>query len=129
MKISMNTGIEQILHQEASAATEALPNDVNHLLPSEANLNSRLAGVFDDQHLDQVLLLLARPGVENPDTLKPEVFHRLFSEMPEGLRREAQAHSSAPETAAALEKAADLIDRDKDLISLLNLYRNLLVKS
>ena len=127
MKISIETGIEQILYEQSQVGEKNLPENINTLLPSEEHVNHELDKVFSATNLDDYLLALAKPEITNSDVLKPDVFHRLFSQLPDIL--DALSEDMDPECQQDLNNAAVLLKEEKDLINLLNLYRNLLVKS
>lgn len=127
MKLSLNTGIEQILYEKNSHFDKNLPENTNTILPSEDHVAEEIDKVFNTSRLEQTLMAMIKPELKNTDILKPDIFSRLFSQMPDTLYSIAEDMNQDNKT--ALTEAADLLSKDKDLFTLLNFYRNLLVKS
>jgi hypothetical protein len=125
MKVfSFDTGIEQILRQD-DLKSARLPDRTASLLPSEDHPSVRLNELFRAASLDRRILAFLKPELQDKNILIPARYHAILREVQERLKKEAEKRKSG-KGGDTLESAAELLEEEKELMVLLDTYRNLL---
>ncbi len=120
--LPLDVGIERILSDEAPD-TVRLPES-SPVVPGEACYEERLVKVLFPPSLEEQLVQSLRPEINNAELLTPARYHAM-PEQTESELLEAAEHLS-PGDQQPLRSAARLMDKQKELRDLLNMYRHLL---
>jgi hypothetical protein len=121
--LSFDVGIEQILQGDREPVK--LPELSSTLLPSLDHMNRRLEEVFKTVPLDHLILNSLKPTLKDPNILIPTRYQAMLARAVTALKR-AAAKRSGRSGGKAIEKAADQLETEKELMALLHLYRNIL---
>jgi len=121
---SLDRGIEQILGWDDLEGSR-LPDRTASLLPSEDHPSIRLNELFQAPSLDRRILATLKPDLQDKNILIPTRYHAILQDVHKKLKEEALKRKSE-KGGEALEHAAGLLEDEKELMALLDTYRNLL---
>ena len=126
--LSFDTGIERIL-QSIPKESSRLPGSNTQLLPSDVGIDHHLEKVFTAKSLDEHLLDSLKPSLHDRELFIPSQYKSMLSDTIDSLKMASSQKNLTAADRDSLYQAAKLVEEDKDLISLLSMYRNLLLKA
>jgi hypothetical protein len=125
MKVfSFDRGIERVL-QGGDPERTLLPSQRTSVQPSEKHPDVRLHQLFDAPSMDSRLLDGLKPDLHDKSILVPARYHAMLGKVHRWIR-EASEDGRGEEGRRILEEAAALLEEEKGLMDLLDIYRYIL---
>ena len=121
---SFENGIEGIIEGDYQDGVK-LPEVPPYMSPSVEHLSGRVDEIIRTPNLDYYLISSLEPDVQDQSILNPSRYHAILVEVHERMKQEADKRKGR-DAGRDLEKAAALLEEEKELRDLLNVYRNLL---
>lgn len=121
--ISFERGIDRIISTGERAQVE-LPRD-GRLAPSDRRVMPRLDQLLHTATLTDIVTGELAPRIEDRDLLLPDRFHRTLDEVREEV---ALASARHPDHRALFKAATALLDEERDMRGLLDMFRSALMK-
>ncbi len=122
--LALNTpiGLENILHKNSDSFR--LP-DFPYLQPSDRLFTDELSDIFSITTLDDYIYSNFRTVLRDTSLLTPKKFRNILLSLSASLILLAKKN---PKSANKIGKLISILDNDKELFDLLNLYRSALIQ-
>lgn len=123
---SFTRGIESVIYEEIDTQTRLPENSL--FPPSDEHIERHLDRLFENNSINEQLLKALKPSPSDKTIQTPIKYHQMISSIHDQLSEFAKDPSLAQHS-DILQKSNALLNEEKSLFDLLNMYRNLLHKA
>jgi hypothetical protein len=123
-ELEMNFGLANVTQTKHEKPSTHLPKNSN-FDPSEGRIENRLSKVIEMQNLDDTLLQLLKPSVEDRRILNPLQFRQKIKELGHFFRKKREQDDD-PTTEVLWESLISLLHNEEEKGELLDHYRHML---
>jgi hypothetical protein len=122
--LEMNFGLTNVTQTKHEKSFTHLPQDCG-FDPSEGGIENHLSKVIEAQNLDDILLRLLKPSVEDRRILNPLQFRQKIKELGHFFQAKRE-QSDDPMTEALCDSLLSLLHNEEEKGELLDHYRHML---
>jgi hypothetical protein len=123
-ELEMDFGLSNVTQTRREKPSAHLPQN-GDFSPSEGRIENRLAKVIGLQNLDDILLQLLRPAVEDRQILNPLQFRQKIKELGRFFQKKREQNED-PSHEALWDSLITLLRNEEEKGELLDHYRHLL---